>query len=347
NEDNEYTQHCYKSVRADFFQCSQAEAKVVVKEALALFEEWRQTSNAVLWVDEWPELTSISNPYPSVVLPLARAIAGAISTLTSGGVKRQQAIYCLGPKMVAGEMTSEGKAIKACKLLYLSIAPGKSVRCGQTMVTMDYDLLAQVGRNFSIDEPTVSNSPVDKLRIAYAEGAWMPVGLDGHKLSDIPLPKPEEVPAKASAIPERIPVGSAPELTPEPAPPLSAPIKTAVADAPPEPAEKAFLELDELFSSPPPTKPPTPHMDAALKSWAAKATTNQHLMLVSLLEQLRSSTQEVFTASQLMSSAWGVSGARSGYFPDKKGENATPFLDLLIRSKFLEKSGDKYKIIFR
>lgn len=356
NEDGEYTKHCYKSVKADFFRINQAEASVVVKEALALFKEWRNTPNAILWVDEWPEMTSTGNPYPSTVLPLARAIANAISTLTSGGVKREQAVYCLGPKMVAGEMINEGRAVKASKLLYLAIAPGQSVACGQTMVTFDYDLMDQVKRNFQIEPPTVSNSPVGELRIAYAEGAWLPVGLDGIKRpDDLPMPPQEE---------ESIPEPSASTLLPSPLPvtfnielegPDTAPKTPAIA------SNNDFSELDTLFEEPKttselddlfgdtPTRPPMPEMESALRRWS-KSSSEKHQLLVKLLEQLMGSygtEHSSFTPAKLMASAWGVDGHRSGYFVNKKGEQAAPFLNALVKAGFLSEDASKYTVIFK
>ncbi|MBT9316268.1 hypothetical protein [Leptothoe spongobia] len=350
NEDIEYTRHCYKSVKADFFTINQREAKVAVDEALALFNEWQSTERAILWVDEWPEMTSKGNKYPAVVLPLNRAIANAISTLTSGGVKREQSIYCLGPKIVAGEMTDEGRYVKACKLLYLSIAPGKSTAWGKSTVTFDEQLFDQVSRNFEITKPTVSNSPVGELRIGYAEDSWLPVGLDGIILSELPMPsdpeeeKTEAVPVTASTL--RSPVEEKPQQDAD---------KTPI-------AETATDELDSLFEAPAdaeselgalfddePVRPPMPEMEAALERWG-QATKEQHQMLVRLLEQLMGTygTDHVtFTAAKLMSSAWGVDGHRNGYFADKKGERAEPFLKALVKAEFLDQDGSKYTVTFK
>lgn len=191
DEDAIYTQHCFKSVRGDTSKMGTAQVKIMVEDALVLVNEWWNSHDSVLLVDEWADLVSKFNPHIDLIAPLVAIIAGKISTLTSGGIKRKVAVWAVAPSMVAGNMIDPGRVIKSAECVYVSIPPGRFVDWDGQSIGFDDQLWAQVDNNFSITYPRLGEVPGAE-RIAFVGDRWLPLGTDPRMLDAPATPIPTE-----------------------------------------------------------------------------------------------------------------------------------------------------------
>lgn len=201
DEDAIYTQHCVKSVRGDTSKMGAAQVKIMVEDALVLVNEWWNSHDGVLLVDEWADLVSKFNPHIDLIAPLVVIIAGRISTLTSGGVKRRVAVWAVAPSMVAGNMIDPGKVIKSAECVYVSIPPGRFVDWDGQSIGFDDQLFAQVDNNFSITYPGLGEVPGAE-RIAFVGDRWLPLGTDPRMLDAPATPATSVTSAEVQTAPE-------------------------------------------------------------------------------------------------------------------------------------------------
>ncbi|MBD2079593.1 hypothetical protein [Leptolyngbya sp. FACHB-17] len=173
DEDSYYWSHAAESIRGDLSSLDTFEAKDVIKDAIALVKRFYSTQNAILIVDEIAYLGSTSNQHGELLKPLLTLIADKITTLSSSGKKRQQAIWTIAPEFVAGSLTQDAKAVKKLKLCYVSAHPEKTVTWNGQSIGFDWELFRQIKANFEIADPSVVPSGD---RICFIGSDWLPVG---------------------------------------------------------------------------------------------------------------------------------------------------------------------------
>jgi hypothetical protein len=199
NEDSYYWQHAEQSIAVDMSIMDFQQAKVVVQSALRLVEAFYKTPNAILVFDEITIVGATNSRYRALVEPLMMFIADKITILCSSGKKRQQAIWALAPEMVAANLTQPTKAIKTLSLLYISIAPGRTVKWEGQTIGASLELWNQLNVNYPI-APMPLAGEFECDRIACIDTEWIPLGdvpklePDSHKLERLVTVDAEDVP---------------------------------------------------------------------------------------------------------------------------------------------------------
>ena len=174
DEDATYWQHAVKSVRCDLSNLSEMQAQPFIENAIALVHEFFSTRNAILVFDEITLTGSLSNQHSSALDPLLRLVADKIACLASTGTKRTQAIWTLSPDFVAGALSQQTKAVKSLALVFVAIAPGRSVDWNGNRIGFHAESFGNVQRNFPVLTMPSSNAGCD--RICFVDGRWLPVG---------------------------------------------------------------------------------------------------------------------------------------------------------------------------
>ncbi|BAU12522.1 hypothetical protein LEP3755_30520 [Leptolyngbya sp. NIES-3755] len=191
-EDDHYWSHATESLRCDLSALDGYTAKQLTVRAIDLVKRFYATQNAILVVDEIAYLGSTGSEHREALEPLLRIIADKITTLSSSGKKRQQAVWTIAPEFVAGSLTQDAKAVKKLNLCYVSIHPQKTVDWNGQSIGFDWGLFNQIKANFTITDPT--SVPNDD-RICFVSGNWLPLGK---------LPTIEKV-EKPNAVPQHSP----------------------------------------------------------------------------------------------------------------------------------------------
>jgi hypothetical protein len=195
DEDAYYWTHATKSVCGDLSTITDPEeAQTLIDDALAVVDEFWDSQDAILICDEITLAGSKHNTHSDLMGEYLKSIAGKISSLTTTGMKRRKAIWCLCPELVAGALQDSAKAIKSLKLVYFAIAPGQFAEWETQAISFDHSLHQQIKANWtSVVMPT--DEQIDLLkahsidRIVWMGEQWLPVG---------ELPKLESTPVLAT-----------------------------------------------------------------------------------------------------------------------------------------------------
>jgi hypothetical protein len=173
DEDSYYWSHATETIQCDLSAMDAFQASQIIKKAIELVQSFYRTQNAILIVDEIAYLGSTSNQHSEILKPLLTIIADKITTLSSSGKKRQQAVWTIAPEFVAGSLVQDAKAVKKLKLCYVSIHPDRSTPWNGQEIGFDWELFNQIKANFTISDPeAVPNSD----RICFIGSHWLPVG---------------------------------------------------------------------------------------------------------------------------------------------------------------------------
>lgn len=192
DEDLRYWGHAKRSLCGDLTAVDNHQGLSLIREAIALVTEWWSIPNAILIVDEWGHLGSSSNSYRNELSILLKLIADKISCVASTGIKRRQAIWTISPEFVAGAMEQDAKAIKKLQVCLLAIPKGKSIDWHGSEITFNDELYDQIAKNYTI-KPYEMSSHLSRFdRVAYVNGLWIPVGLEGHGLNPL-INQPSDV----------------------------------------------------------------------------------------------------------------------------------------------------------
>jgi len=173
DEDSYYWSHAVKSLTCDLSSMDGYEASQMIKSAIEIVKEFYSTQNAILIVDEVAYCGSTVAAHKDALAELVRIIADKITTLSSSGKKRMQAIWTIAPEFVAGSLTQDAKAVKKLKLCYVSINPNTSINWQGQTIGFDWELFAQIKANYTISDPICVPS---QDRICFIGSDWVPVG---------------------------------------------------------------------------------------------------------------------------------------------------------------------------
>jgi len=173
NEDSYYWSHAVKSLTCDLSSLGGYEASQMIKSAIELVKEFYSTQNAILIVDEVAYCGSSVAAHKDALAELMRIIADKITTLSSSGKKRMQAIWTIAPEFVAGSLTQDAKAVKKLKLCYVSVHPSASINWQGQTIGFDWELFNQIKANYTISDPICVPS---QDRICFIGSDWVPVG---------------------------------------------------------------------------------------------------------------------------------------------------------------------------
>lgn len=176
-EDSRYWRNVKASVCCKLKRLDSSEAAQKIAEAIDVFWQFEEdTSPALLIVDEWAEMGSLYNRHSALLAELTTLLANECSSLSSTGTKQRKAIWAIAPEIVAGNLVQPAKAVKALKLCYVTVPPGRSLDWQGNAVRFSEELFEQVRVNFKAVEHPGSMWRED--RIAWIEGDWLPVGGD-------------------------------------------------------------------------------------------------------------------------------------------------------------------------
>jgi|GEM_PF-602374 len=173
DEDSYYWSHAVKSLTCDLSSLGGYEASLMIKSAIELVKEFYSTQNAILIVDEVAYCGSSVAAHKDALAELMRIIADKITTLSSSGKKRMQAIWTIAPEFVAGSLTQDAKAVKKLKLCYVSVHPDASIDWQGQTIGFDWELFNQIKANYTISDPICVPS---QDRICFIGSDWVPVG---------------------------------------------------------------------------------------------------------------------------------------------------------------------------
>jgi hypothetical protein len=182
DEDAYYWTHATRSVTGDLSTITDAdEAQALIDDALAVVTEFWSAQDAILICDEITLAGSKHNTHSDLMGEYLKTIAGKISSLTTTGMKRRKAIWCLCPELVAGALQDAAKSIKSLKLCYFGISPGQFADWEGQAISFDHSLHQQIKANWtSVEMP--SDEQIDLLkahsidRIVWMGEQWLPVG---------------------------------------------------------------------------------------------------------------------------------------------------------------------------
>ncbi|MBW4527079.1 MAG: hypothetical protein KME18_18135 [Phormidium tanganyikae FI6-MK23] len=189
DEDSYYWSHAVESLQCDLSSMDGYESKQIINQAIDIVKRFYSQQNALLIVDEIAYLGSASNQHSKLLEPLLTLIADKITTLSSSGKKRQQAIWTIAPEFVAGSLTQDAKAVKKLKLCYVASHPDRALDWNGQSISFDWELFRQIKANFEILEP---NSLPSSDRVCFVGSHWLPIG-ELPDLKKMATPKPDIV----------------------------------------------------------------------------------------------------------------------------------------------------------
>jgi hypothetical protein len=163
-----------------------ADAVALVKEAIAIIEQFHKSNNAILVVDEWVNLAlkvrAGMDEFWNVLSPKAAA-------LTSNGIGCGRSVWAIAPNFQAAVMREEAKVVKSFVPLILSVAPGQSIEWSNpstgvvSKIPYNGSLVGQAARNWpdaDIKEPTAEEARYwqrcGASRIFWADKVWSILG---------------------------------------------------------------------------------------------------------------------------------------------------------------------------
>jgi hypothetical protein len=163
-----------------------ADAVQLVREAIAIIEQFHKSNNAILVVDEWVNLAlkvrTGMDDFWNVLSPKAAA-------LTSNGIGCGRSVWAIAPTFQAAVMREEAKVVKSFIPLILSVAPGQSIEWANpatgvvSKIPYNGSLVGQAARNWpdaDIKEPTAEESRywqrAGASRIFWADKQWSILG---------------------------------------------------------------------------------------------------------------------------------------------------------------------------
>jgi len=173
DEDSYYWSHAVKSLTCDLSSLGGYEASQMIRSAIEIVKKFYSTQNAILIVDEIAYCGSSVAAHKDALAELMRVIADKITTLSSSGKKRMQAIWTIAPEFVAGSLTQDAKAVKKLKLCYVSVNPDASIDWQGQTIGFDWELFNQIKANYTISDPICVPS---QDRICFIGSDWVPVG---------------------------------------------------------------------------------------------------------------------------------------------------------------------------
>lgn len=163
-----------KQVVEDLATCDAYAAEDAIKKALELLEEAMSSPHSIIVLDEYVYTASITNTYSEQLKPVVTKVADIISTLSSAGTKRKQAIWTIAPSIVASRLSNEGKSVKSLEPLLVGIAPGYTIDVDGHGVIWSDELFTQVYDNYKgVQHP--GDKDYLSERIAWVNNKWRPV----------------------------------------------------------------------------------------------------------------------------------------------------------------------------
>lgn len=163
-----------KKVIADLSTCDAYTAEDAIEDSVELIDEAMSSPHSLLIVDEFIYTASTTNQYAEQMKPLVTKLADKITTLSSAGTKRKQAIWTIAPNIVASRLSNDGKAVKSLEPTLVGIAPGYSVDVDGHAVIWSDEVFTQVYDNYKgVQHPGDRDYLSD--RIAWVNNKWRPV----------------------------------------------------------------------------------------------------------------------------------------------------------------------------
>jgi hypothetical protein len=179
-----------------------ADRKSLVNDAILLIEEFHQSNNAILVIDEWMALGAKGK---ALLDSFWAVLADKAEALASNGVGCGRAIWALAPYFKAENIRSEAKCVKNYTPYVLAIAPEQEVVWRNpnngAAVKLNYrgEVIGQIKNNWAdvnIAPPTAEEIREWKqngiTRIFWADGEWS--GLEPAPTMPIPQTKKPEPP---------------------------------------------------------------------------------------------------------------------------------------------------------
>ncbi len=177
-----------RSVIGDLDKLSDDAGADLVADAISLIHQFRQSSDAILVVDEWMILGS-ENRDTAGMDRFWKLLGDETSRLCSNGIGNGRAIWGIAPFYKAGQLRKDAKLLKECVPMVLSITPGHAVawtnpRSGKvTQVKGQPQIIGDVLTNWpgcGISAPSDEQSQQWRRegveRVYWNQGHWHPMG---------------------------------------------------------------------------------------------------------------------------------------------------------------------------
>jgi hypothetical protein len=206
--------HADRAAIGDINGSNSGDAARLIQAAIAVVEQFHQSNNAILVVDEWVNLAlkvrAGMDEFWAVLSPKAAA-------LTSNGIGCGRSVWAIAPTFQAATMREDAKVVKSFVPLILSVAPGQTIDWSnpESGVTskLPYNgaLIGQAARNWpdaGIVEPTAEDArrwQRDGVsRVFWADKRWSPLGQAPAIPKSVPAPTYEVVTAAATIEPSTV-----------------------------------------------------------------------------------------------------------------------------------------------
>lgn len=174
--------HAKRVVTGDINGGHPGHAAALIAEAIDVIEEFHESNNAILIVDEWVSMAQKTRTDMDEFWKCLSPKAGA---LTSNGVGCGRAVWAIAPTFQAASMVDAAKVVKNFVPCILSVAPGQSIDWKNPIngvtskIPYNGALIGQAQKNWTeaaITEPTEDEARYwqrnGKSRVFWFGGQW-------------------------------------------------------------------------------------------------------------------------------------------------------------------------------
>lgn len=174
--------HAKRVVTGDINGGHPGQAAALIADAIDVIEEFHESNNAILIVDEW---VSMAQKTRTDMEEFWRCLSPKAGALTSNGVGCGRAVWAIAPTFQAASMVDAAKVVKNFVPCILSVAPGQSIDWKNPVnnvtskIPYNGALIGQAQKNWTeagITEPTEDEARFwqrnGKSRVFWFAGQW-------------------------------------------------------------------------------------------------------------------------------------------------------------------------------
>lgn len=205
-EDSKYWGHVTRSIQCDLSILSPGEAVPYIRQAQSILTEFKQTTGALLIIDEITSLGNLRSEHLEKLQPFINGLVSYINAIRDSSKKRQKAVWTIAPGIVSAGLDQGVKElIKGLSPVLVSIPKDVSIEWEGQALTTDLNVYGQLKVNYQgISEPPA----MDCDRMVLIDNVWLDMGELPKLITASPSPAP-------IAIPPNAPSPSAPSLSSE------------------------------------------------------------------------------------------------------------------------------------
>lgn len=172
---NAMFKHAYRAIVCDLAPLKPYNATATILEAAKVFDEFTQTTGAILILDEASSMGDINGRHFEGLTPLIDDLVGYLSSIRGSTKKRKKAVWTIAPEIVAGNLGNGMKSLmKGFSPVLVAISKNRTVDWEGQEIACDTTLQGQLEINFKPARFSVPEMDVD--RCCLIDSVWMPLG---------------------------------------------------------------------------------------------------------------------------------------------------------------------------